>query len=448
MAGRVLRTAVMCAVVWVIATSAAHAQVPVLAAPTVNGNQVSFSWSTTAGATGYSLRYGVASGSYLGALSVGTGTTYSVAAPNGTYYVQVVAATAGGDVPSNEVVVQVPTPPATPTGLAISRNGTGLVAAWTPGAGGATPDYYELQIGYAPGGTNYTARVTSPGWGMASGVPVGTYYARVFAVSSASGRSAASNEVTVTMPSGGACDAAVSTMNVSAFSRIVSLTWTPIAGVTNYLTASIDGDNKVSNVPISGNGRAVYGYNQVSGSALPLGVYDITVRTVFSCGTETTQTVTLNNIGAPPAGPRTADPAPGQYISAPGYASSVVNQVAASRPDLLANSCVEFGGNNRFMFEVVKELRKRDTRWGLNVKRGFQGLSQDIVVWNGSGQPDEGATTGPTAATRNVQLFDIIGGHCGSRPGPNWEDVTDKTIAGAARAVWTLTYYLDAGYTP
>jgi hypothetical protein len=50
------------------------------------------------------------------------------------------------------------------------------------------------------------------------------------------------------------------------------------------------------------------------------------------------------------------------------------------RPDWLRNSCVEMGGNNEFLFEVVRRLRRIDTRWGLNWKRGRVGdMSQDVV---------------------------------------------------------------------
>ncbi|MEZ5290331.1 MAG: hypothetical protein R2745_04555 [Vicinamibacterales bacterium] len=450
MARRVLRNIAVIAAAWWLGAGVAHAQAPVLSPPIVNGNDVTLNWTATAGATGYDLQYGVASGVYLGSLPLGNTTTFTIpGAPNGIFALRIVATTPGGQVPGNEVIVQVPAPPAAPSNFVVARNGTGIVAAWTPGAGGATADFYQFQIGFGPGQTAFTANVTNAGWGYPGGVPAGTYYARVVAYNNTSGVSAPSNEFVINMPPGGACDAAVSDFNASGFSRILSLSWTPIAGVAHFVSASLDGVPLAANVQVPGNGRFNWGYTGTgpqTGTLPPLGTWDFDVRTVFACGSESTKHITLANIGNPPPGPRAADPAPGDYLRAPENAArAVVNAVAARRPDLLNASC----GNNRFMFEVVKELRKLDTRWGLNVKRGYQGLSQDVVAWNGSALPDEGATTGPTGATVNIQIFDVIGGHCGPRPGPNWEDVTGKTLAnGDTRAVWTLTYYLDAGYTP
>jgi hypothetical protein len=117
----------------------------------------------------------------------------------------------------------------------------------------------------------------------------------------------------------------------------------------------------------------------------------------------------------------------------------VVQRVAAQRPDLLWNSCAEYGGNNEFMFEVVRQLRQEtgSNRWGLNWKRGTAGdLSQDVVsyYWGPEGVQMEG--------NRNVFLIDIIFRHCGPQygvgnPGPNWEDVTHVTYSGGSLGRWT-----------
>jgi hypothetical protein len=85
------------------------------------------------------------------------------------------------------------------------------------------------------------------------------------------------------------------------------------------------------------------------------------------------------------------------------------------------------------MFEAVRRLRTAtgSNRWGLNIKRGNQGLSQDIVTYfyGPEGTEMEGDV--------RVYIFDIIGGHCGNNPGPNWEDVTEKTRAGGTIGRWT-----------
>jgi hypothetical protein len=452
MKGRILRSLAAVAATWLLGVGVAHAQAPVLAQPAVNGTAIGFNWTATAGAVQYRLQAGVSSGVYPVDIPLGNVTSFNLpGAPLGVFFVRIVAQTVAGDVPSNEAVIQVPSPPAAPTGLTVARNGTGLVAAWTPGVGGANADFFQIQIGLSPGTTIYSANVSNAGWGFPAGVPEGTYYVRAVAVNTQFGNtaSAPSNEVAVTMPGSGACDAAVGDFSAAAFSGILSLNWTPIPGVANFMSVAIDNVPVVSELPISApNGRMNFGYNQGNGTVLPQGTYDFAVRTVFSCGSTAVRNVRVVNTAAPPPGPRTPNPGAGELLPVPNYLRTVVERVAARRPDLLRNSCVEHGGNNRFMFEVVRDLRAIDNRWGLNIKRGREGLSQDIAEYNRSALPDEGATTDGRDDRRNVSLFDIIGGHCGNSPGPNWADVTGDTVRARTAAVWTLVYYLDAGYKP
>ncbi len=227
------------------------------------------------------------------------------------------------------------------------------------------------------------------------------------------------------------------------FSGYLSVSWPAMAGATS--TCCRRSFNGVE----QGHLRAAALVTRIA-RVVPLGTYELSVKAFTSCGGQSPDNpVTVVNDGAPPPGPRTPDPAPGQLLGLPGYGQSVVNSLAAARPDLVNASCREHGGNNRFMFEVVKALRARDNRWGLNWKRGNPGdLSQDIVAYNRSALPDEGATTGPSASTVNISIFDMIGGHCGSNPGPHWQDQTEATVSQGARAVWTLLPYIEAGYTP
>jgi hypothetical protein len=147
------------------------------------------------------------------------------------------------------------------------------------------------------------------------------------------------------------------------------------------------------------------------------------------------------------SGPREPNPAPGQLLPPPNYLPQVVEAMARAYPGDLFNSCREHGGNNVFMFRVLAELRKRSSRWGLNYKRGWAGdLSQDIITYNPTDRPDEGES--------RIYLYDIIGGHCGDRPGPNWADVTDATWSQRGNpacgsewcARWTIEPYLRAGF--
>lgn len=107
---------------------------------------------------------------------------------------------------------------------------------------------------------------------------------------------------------------------------------------------------------------------------------------------------------------------------------------ASDHPDWLRNSCVTMGGNNDFLFEVVRRLRRMDPRWGLNWKRGRVGdMSQDVVSYYfGPGAPVEGSL--------EVYIFDVIAGHCGPTPGTTW---IDQTGVGGADARWTLAGRTD-----
>lgn len=440
MTGRFLRSIAGVAAAWLLSVGIASAQAPVLAQPGVSGNTVTFSWSATAGATGYRLDYGVGSGAYLGGLTLGNVTSYSIAAPNGVFFIRIVALPAGET--SNEITLQVPAPPSAPTGLVVSRNGRGVIATWAPGSGGGTPTGYQLIASLTSGGADFVIPSVAPAFGGGP-APATTLYFRAVAVNAA-GQSGPSPEVSITMPEAGACDPAPPVpLSTFAFSGYLSVSWPSIAGATQYVLSA----------KLNGQELGPFGFpTSVTriGRVVPLGSYELSVKAFTSCGGQSPDSpVTVLNDGAPPAGPRSPDPAPGQRLSLPGYGRDVINALAAERPDLVFASCREFGGNNRFMFESVRRLRQRDTRWGLNWKRGNVGdVSQDIVAFNGSALPDEGASTGPSASNFNIWIVDMIGGHCGPRPGPNWEDVTGLTVERGARAVWTLLPYIEAGFTP
>jgi hypothetical protein len=144
-----------------------------------------------------------------------------------------------------------------------------------------------------------------------------------------------------------------------------------------------------------------------------------------STGSVASPDLPIPNDGIPDNPPQAVPPAP----PPDGYA--VVEQVAAEHPDLLIGSCVETGGNNEFLFEVVRRLRMLDDRWGLNWKRGVVGdLSQDVVDYHyGEGVSEE---------STDVYIIDMIVGHCGDDPQPGWIDVTQATIDGGTVGMWTL----------
>jgi hypothetical protein len=126
-------------------------------------------------------------------------------------------------------------------------------------------------------------------------------------------------------------------------------------------------------------------------------------------------------------GRRTPDPPPGVRLPAPDR-SGVVVAIANQYPHFLFNSCQEHGGTWDFMDTLIDTLRIEDTRWGYAWKRGVVGDPLlDIVAYNWSGDPDEG--------TRNIYTIDTIVGHCGSFPGPTWNNT--QPGGGPGLSSWT-----------
>ena len=126
---------------------------------------------------------------------------------------------------------------------------------------------------------------------------------------------------------------------------------------------------------------------------------------------------------------RTADPAPGEALPLP-YLFELVEQVAAEDPTLIAESCQDTGGNWRFLDTVVDRLRRVDTRWGYNWKRGVVGdPSRDVVDYHYGAGADEDS--------EEVYIIDILVDHCGTNPHPGWTDVTQATLDGGTIGVWT-----------
>lgn len=145
-----------------------------------------------------------------------------------------------------------------------------------------------------------------------------------------------------------------------------------------------------------------------------------------------------------PSGGRAADPPPGQLLPVPGYGESVVNDVARRYPGQLARACKT---NHEWLFILLNELRKYDSRWGLNWKRGNAGdMSSDVVSYNPTNGPDEG--------NGQVYIFDVIGAECEANR-PTFIDGTQATWAARGNPMcgagtycvkWTLQPYLQAGF--
>ena len=169
----------------------------------VGGLLLALAWPASPGATSYFVEAGLSSGATsVPPTNLGNVTTYQGTAPPGTYFTRVRAANACGvSVPSPEVEVTMgcSAAPVVPAGLIVTKAAGVATFAWQPPLGATG---YRMQVGSAPGASSLAdvaigAATTVPV--SLVGVPPGTYYVRVIAVS-ACGAGAPSNEVAVGVP--------------------------------------------------------------------------------------------------------------------------------------------------------------------------------------------------------------------------------------------------------
>jgi hypothetical protein len=340
-----------------------------------------------------------------------------------------------------------------------STNGPVVSVSWTA-VSGATG--YQISVtGSLTGAVNVPASTTS----FVVSPPAGTYNLVVFTIVG-SQLSSPSNTVSVTIGAGGGSPTpcappAATTVTASAQGLVASISWTPVAGTVGYrveFSRTPGGTELVQTLPAS--------QTSLQGVAPFAGTFYVRVVTGNTCGTTPSAEVsftagTVTPPGTPPPagqGNRTPDPIAGQpgviihrgdpLLPIPSYAPSVVAALGAQFPGeaALARPSECAGGNNNFLYRVVRELRKRDTRWGLNYKRGnFGSPSQDIITYNGSARPDN--------AESHVWVIDIVGGDCGrgvatfsdkSMSG-TWDQEGQPYCGTRFCAYWNLDGYLAAG---
>ena len=115
-----------------------------------------------------------------------------------------------------------------------------------------------------------------------------------------------------------------------------------------------------------------------------------------------------------------------------------VAEMARRQPGDIANSCRAFGGNEKFVEDVIAELRIRTgtNRWAMNIKRGNQGLSEDIVAYY------YGPEGTDMRNSTQVYIVDIIANHCNPADrfggAPFWLDQTQATADAGTIGRWTL----------
>lgn len=417
-----------------------------VASVTVSGTSVTASWTAVPGATSYRVDLGTYSGG-TNIISVNAGNILSAGGslPVGTYFLRVfpmTGTTVGTG--SNEVAFNVGTPrPGIPGGFTATVVGTNLVFTWTAPTSGGAPTGYLLQAGTQfnqsnlataiPVGNALTYVVPNP----SSLLSPGAYFTRLVAFNG-TGSGEPSDEAVFTIGN----LPGVPTPNAPVVSgNQVTLSWNPPAGGLPATAYRIEGQYGDSRVLL--NAATVDGATtSFTATGLPNGPYYWRVRAFNGAaagGVFGIASFLVGPVPPTPPGPRTANPSTGRRLPRPGYAAGIVQAMAAAYPGDLRNSCKETGGNNLWLFRLVRELRKIDTRWGLNWKRGNAGdMSQDIVAYNWGSLPDEG--------TVDAYIWDVIGGHCGPNPGWFWDDKTEVTLSSGTIMRWTLQPYTAAGF--
>lgn len=313
-----------------------------------------------------------------------------------------------------------------------------------PGVPPGLVEGHTLAVGTSAGGSeigslNLPASITH----IVVTAPNGTYYLRVQAYAGAL-RSGISPDVSVTagLP---VCTAAPIAPVVipTVTGGTITLDWTAVAGASHYDVMW----GQVSGVTLLTDTVSTIKHSRYAGM---LGNFFARVRVTTPCGSAESAEVPFTIETLAGSGQRTPDPPPNRLLPMPGYAAAVVEEIARTYRNDLRVAC---HNNTTWLFKLLRELRRHDTRWGLNWKRGNLppngSMSVDIITYNPTADPDNGA--------QEIYLADVISGVCETnRAVFNWEEVTRVTwAAGRAGspacgnrycASWTIAPYLAAGY--
>jgi len=303
--------------------------------------------------------------------------------------------------------------PTSPSSLTAAVSGLNVTFTWT--AAGNTPTQYFLQAGVAPGQTVIEFPVGLATTFAASGPP-GVYFVRVVAAN-AEGRSAPSNEVTVTLGSGGGggCVTPTAPLNLRAIIRggEAFIFWAPsgAGAVTGYtLQAGVASGQTFAQFPTPGTT-----INTVQSS----GTYYLRVVANSACGSSPASNEIV--VSFPSNTVRVADPDPGTLLGVPDV-SALVARLTQQNPISVFNSCPNGRKyeNNPWQDWVVDRLREYDTHFGYNAKptrtpadnNGFPVIAagDEITFYRGGGNGQ---------GSSNVIAWDILSDHCGVRPTPD-----------------------------
>jgi predicted phage tail protein len=201
--------------------------------------------------------------------------------------------------------------PGPPQNLTASVSGNNVTFTWQAPSTGGVPSSYMLEAALSPGGVPIATLPVTSGPFTVPGVPNGVYYVAVRGVN-ADGSSERSNEVIISVPSGGGgCTSAPNSptnLSVSAVGNEVTVTWgAPVGGcaATSYVVQAGSAPG-LSNVAVVNVGAAT----SLSASA-PGGTYYIRVLGLNAYGGSTAtseRTLTIAATPAPTPPPTTPPP--------------------------------------------------------------------------------------------------------------------------------------------
>lgn len=259
---------------------------PVLEPGVVHRPNLTLTWtppSTGPAPTAYTVVASLAPGGPLVAqLPVGTQTSLTVAAPDGTFYIRVVAVVNGAPVSSNEIRVDIAPPalPVAPQALAAVVAGSVITFTWQPPPGSLVAGYV-LEAGTGPALTNLATLPLGNATSFSSPpVPNGNYYVRVRA-RNATGTGPASNEVRAVV--GPPPPSAPTLSGSGGVGGTVTLSWSvPASGaaVTGYQlqAGSAPGASNVAVVNFASSQTALVT------SGVPSGTYYVRVLATSASG--------------------------------------------------------------------------------------------------------------------------------------------------------------------
>jgi hypothetical protein len=252
----------------------------------VQGNLVTFRWKAPEvgpAPTGYVIEGGVLPAQTLVSLATGhAAPAFTVAAPDGSFYVRARALGTGGPSDASEEIrvhVGVPVAPSAPEAPQATVSGATLHLAYTPTFGGAPATGLVLDVSGAVSGSIALPATEQLAF---ADVPAGVYTLRLRAVNDG-GASAASDPVEVTVP--GVCaepPGAPEDLLAYATGGTTFVMWDPPAAgaPTGYV------------ITVPGIGTLPTTARWVSGG-LAAGTYTIEVRAIGACGTGAAATQTL-----------------------------------------------------------------------------------------------------------------------------------------------------------